>query len=620
MIQFHSKFSVHTLKAVLLLLAILLFGPASDLEASRARPRLSAASENVRLTIPRVLTDFAEKGLLGLEFESKPNRELIEATVASYIGWRRHPHKSGGFEKQCQATSASDDGTVLRFLCTYDAERKRKPTETTSVPKPSRSQRRELAEALIGEQWEAVSEIPYPSVVGIVGSIDTKSDLVNMGRSLSEKSQCVGSKPATAIAYKLEEHFPDSEAIAIASKLYSYAASCGSDFAAAKSAYRLALLEIWQNRCERVPQLMSQVEASPDAMQFHSRAQYWKAYCAEALGKRDVSKVSRQNLMSQYPLTFHNLAANAADASATEWLTRETNPPIAFRSLIRPDLNALVRSVEALTKAGATDLASDLTDHTQTHIQQLEPEVRLYLAAILHRFQKNQSLAKFRILAALFQDAPRMVSETTMKMYFPLWFFDTIKPNSKDIDPFLVTALIRQESAFNTQARSRVGARGLMQLMPATARMLSRVRTSKLYDPKTNIELGTMYLRKRLEQYGGDVELTLAAYNAGFNRVDDWKRRYPTENRILFLDLIPFRETRDYVASILRNYYWYTKLYSEAAARRNLASEEKAVPADKAAERSNPYQAIVRAQSGLMLQLPTEPVGVESMSKEDGAP
>jgi soluble lytic murein transglycosylase len=214
-----------------------------------------------------------------------------------------------------------------------------------------------------------------------------------------------------------------------------------------------------------------------------------------------------------------------------------------------------------------------------------------------------------------------------MRLYFPLWFFDLVQPQSgEELDPLLVTALIRQESAFNIHAQSRVGARGLMQLMPATARMLAPVRKSKLFDPKTNITLGTQYLRKRLAQYNGDVELTLAAYNAGSSRVDEWKRRYPTDNRILFIDLIPFKETRDYVSSILRNYYWYTKLYGAEISVHQEARQPAAVDAPPIAsisaisadstetsdivtkvaqtgmDLSSVYQAITRAQSGLVRQ------------------
>ncbi|MDN8867430.1 transglycosylase SLT domain-containing protein, partial [Staphylococcus aureus] len=85
----------------------------------------------------------------------------------------------------------------------------------------------------------------------------------------------------------------------------------------------------------------------------------------------------------------------------------------------------------------------------------------------------------------------------------------------------------------------------LMQVMPTTARMIQKVTKSQLLKPEVNVAIGTKYFLKRLNQFGGDVELTLAAYNAGAGRVDQWLKRYPTDNKMLFLDFIPFRETRE---------------------------------------------------------------------------
>jgi soluble lytic murein transglycosylase len=107
---------------------------------------------------------------------------------------------------------------------------------------------------------------------------------------------------------------------------------------------------------------------------------------------------------------------------------------------------------------------------------------------------------------------------------------------------------------------------GLMQLMPATARMFGGIRRkADLYKPEANVRVGTRYFSYLIERYSGDVELALAAYNAGPSRVDEWLKRYPVGSRMLFLDMIPFRETREYVASIARNYYWYKLLYAGSA-------------------------------------------------------
>ena len=137
------------------------------------------------------------------------------------------------------------------------------------------------------------------------------------------------------------------------------------------------------------------------------------------------------------------------------------------------------------------------------------------------------ALPKFKILSSLFQDVPQMVTLDTMKMFFPIWYVDIVKKQERALDPLLILSLIRQESAFNKLARSGVGARGLMQVMPATARTVASVRTAKLFDPTVNIGVGTKYFSQKLHQYYGDVELTLAAYNAGFSRVDQWKKTLP---------------------------------------------------------------------------------------------
>ncbi len=150
-------------------------------------------------------------------------------------------------------------------------------------------------------------------------------------------------------------------------------------------------------------------------------------------------------------------------------------------------------------------------------------------------------------------------------------------------DQALVLAMIRQESGFDSKAISRSGARGLLQLMPATARAVARKlnmkysRTRLLSDRNYNITLGTGYLAELLDDFDGSYVLALAAYNAGPGRVQGWIRthgdpRDPSVDVIDWIELIPFEETRNYVQRIIEAVPVYrkplgSKVFSQTSAR-----------------------------------------------------
>jgi soluble lytic murein transglycosylase-like protein len=140
-----------------------------------------------------------------------------------------------------------------------------------------------------------------------------------------------------------------------------------------------------------------------------------------------------------------------------------------------------------------------------------------------------------------------------------------------DVDPFLLVALVRQESAFDADATSRAGARGMMQLMPATARGLARQLqvdwdNAFLGIADANVHLGAAHLAQVLRQYDGEVVPALAAYNAGGSRMRRWSR-YPEARAgdwFRFIERIPFPETRGYIQTLLRNRELYKALYGES--------------------------------------------------------
>ncbi|MBI3697662.1 MAG: lytic transglycosylase domain-containing protein [Acidobacteria bacterium] len=155
------------------------------------------------------------------------------------------------------------------------------------------------------------------------------------------------------------------------------------------------------------------------------------------------------------------------------------------------------------------------------------------------------------------------------ELLFPLPWRDEIEAYSRqhELDPLLVAALIRQESEFNPGAISKARARGLMQIMPSTGRLLGRrlgmrpVSVTQLYVPETSLKLGTLHLRQVLDQYEGRLEPALAGYNAGEHRADKWLTWRAPADPAEFVESIPFTETRDYVQAVLRNAEIYRRLY-----------------------------------------------------------
>jgi len=168
-------------------------------------------------------------------------------------------------------------------------------------------------------------------------------------------------------------------------------------------------------------------------------------------------------------------------------------------------------------------------------------------------------VAGFALLAALFAAVvvPRL-PHAVRELALPLRHEDIIRQQASDkgIDPSLVAAVIYTESRFRDQT-SHAGARGLMQITPATARYIARLSGGTAFEqgdlatPQINISYGVYYLRYLLGRYGDNEVLALAAYNGGEGNVDRWIAQANESQRTFGLDSIPFTETREYVGRVL---------------------------------------------------------------------
>lgn len=135
----------------------------------------------------------------------------------------------------------------------------------------------------------------------------------------------------------------------------------------------------------------------------------------------------------------------------------------------------------------------------------------------------------------------------------------------RQLNPLLVTALIRQESRFEPEIRSWAGATGLMQVMPATGENVAQnigLSDYSLTNPEDNINIGTYYLDFTHQKYQNNSMLAVASYNAGPNTVAKWVSRYGLEDADKFVERIPYPETKGYVESVFENYWNYLLIYN----------------------------------------------------------
>jgi soluble lytic murein transglycosylase len=197
--------------------------------------------------------------------------------------------------------------------------------------------------------------------------------------------------------------------------------------------------------------------------------------------------------------------------------------------------------------------------------KQLDVRSDLHLINARIILDSQNYLSTFRYLYEVLDRKEVVFNRSLLEILYPKPYLNELNLTLKKdtLDPIVVLSLIRQESVFNPLARSPVGARGLMQLMPTTARRLKRsVRDKQLVNPKLNIELGTKYLKGLMKRYDGNLVYVLSAYNAGESRVERWKGNlFDSDETILKnIEAIPFQETRNYVKLIFRNIFFYKLL------------------------------------------------------------
>ncbi|MGH9379890.1 MAG: transglycosylase SLT domain-containing protein [Thermoanaerobaculia bacterium] len=298
---------------------------------------------------------------------------------------------------------------------------------------------------------------------------------------------------------------------------------------------------------------------------------YWSARAHESLGQRERANEIYQRLLTADTTDFYSRQAltrlggtgSGRSGGEGERFVPPTDPwpedpPVLARAQRLADLglpHLALAEIEARTESAPSRAGQALQARLLYRTGEYRPAI--------HTLSKV-----FPALGTALQGGVPMEAR---QMYYPLAYEDVVvrHAGARGLSPELVLAMIRQESAFDAAAVSRSGARGLMQIMPATGRELAlrlglSFSTGSLDDPDYSIRLGTTYFRQVLDMFGGSEELALAGYNNGPFRIKRlWQEAGPDRELDLFLETLAWDETRSYVKRILIHQDSYRQLYPE---------------------------------------------------------
>jgi soluble lytic murein transglycosylase len=294
--------------------------------------------------------------------------------------------------------------------------------------------------------------------------------------------------------------------------------------------------------------------------------QYWSGRSYESLGQTQRATSIYQQIASSASTDYYRQHSLAR----LEKTGVEPEPAPALPTAAWPEAASLARA-HWLHELALDDLALQELEGLEGQVERrahcaLEARV---LAGLGRRRDSIQSLAcAFPALGKSHQSA---VPDDALRLYYPLDFSEVIvrRARERNLSPNLVFAMIRQESAFDLSARSRAGARGLMQMMPATGRELAgrlglKYSTERLADPDYNIRLGTLYIRQVLDMFDGNVELALAGYNGGPYRIKRlWRQAGANPELDRFVEGLSLTETKTYVKRIVLFSNSYRHLYNQ---------------------------------------------------------
>jgi len=316
--------------------------------------------------------------------------------------------------------------------------------------------------------------------------------------------------------------------------------------------------------------------AAADAA-YRERALYWKGRSLDAAGSKDAAREVRATLVEEFPAGYYALTVEKETGIRSGRI-----PAVADGTLTSLPLPDGYERAKALISLG-------LYEEARTEIRAVRAGSRSRNAMELAGLYL--AMEDYHLAMALFPQSALNRrgggSERIWAILYPAAFREVVTLHSSNtgVDQSLAFALIRAESNFKPTARSAVGATGLMQLMPATARGMVRdqkdsITSASLTRPDLNVRLGTRHLKDLLTRFNGNLVSAVAAYNAGATPVTRWRKNFAGLREDEFIESIPYPETREYVKKVMAGMEVYRRLYGS---ERPSPSEAGSVPVAQSA-------------------------------------